>query len=171
MLFLDDARLKNFTSCFKEKKFLAFFFKRLKINTTGAYLPDFPYVSPCGPEINYVRCDDRPIVFTGVTPGKAGEDLLMYGHAGDLLTVNFQPEKLCMFPHSGRVYHPAMEKVGGVGLVKSSLAIELSKLFLFDDGESSPPTHFVWKNNKIKLTNELFSLIKKEELEKKVISK
>ena len=27
-----------------------------------------------------------------------------------------------MFPESGRVYHPAPDKVGGVGLIKSSLA-------------------------------------------------
>ncbi|KAL1434201.1 hypothetical protein MTO96_011844 [Rhipicephalus appendiculatus] len=35
MLFLDDSRMKNFTSCFKEKKFLEFFFRRLRYNDTG----------------------------------------------------------------------------------------------------------------------------------------
>lgn len=35
MLFLDDSRMKNFTSCFKDKKFLQFFFKRVRANTTG----------------------------------------------------------------------------------------------------------------------------------------
>ncbi|XP_055931284.1 UPF0598 protein C8orf82 homolog isoform X2 [Argiope bruennichi] len=35
MLFLDDSKLKNFTSCFKEKRFLQFFFRRLKLNDTA----------------------------------------------------------------------------------------------------------------------------------------
>ena len=37
-LFLDDARIKNFTSCFKDKEFLLFFFQRLKLNDTGNYV-------------------------------------------------------------------------------------------------------------------------------------
>lgn len=68
-LFLDDARIKNFTSCFKEKHFLQFFFKRLKFNTTDRYRNEFPYLSVCGIERNYVRCDDLPIVFTEVLNG------------------------------------------------------------------------------------------------------
>ena len=54
-LFLDDARIKNFTSCFKEKDFLYFFFSRVKINKTGRYEKHFPFVSPCGKEKNYIR--------------------------------------------------------------------------------------------------------------------
>jgi len=56
-LFLDDAKVKNFISCFQDKEFLAFFFKRVKLNTTGRYEVEFPYVSPCGREKNYIRCD------------------------------------------------------------------------------------------------------------------
>ena len=65
-LFLDDAKMKNFTSCFKDKKFLKFFFNRLKLNNTKKYQAEFPYVSLCGNEINYIRCDDLPIVYTHV---------------------------------------------------------------------------------------------------------
>ncbi|KAJ8979030.1 hypothetical protein NQ317_003133 [Molorchus minor] len=54
MLFLDDARMKNFTSCFKEKKFLKFFFDRLRLNTTGRY-KEFPFVSLCGRERNFCK--------------------------------------------------------------------------------------------------------------------
>ena len=46
-----------------DKAFLAFFFKRLKVNSTGKYSEDFPFVSPCGREMNYIRCYDCPIVF------------------------------------------------------------------------------------------------------------
>ena len=63
---MDDAKMKNFTSCFKEQQFLKFFFTRLKVNDLGRFHQDFPYLSPCGRERNFVRCDDLPIVFTHV---------------------------------------------------------------------------------------------------------
>lgn len=72
-LFLDDARIKNFTSCFKDKQFLRFFFKRLRFNATPRYQHEFPYVSLCGVERNYIRCDDLPIVFTDVIANDKGK--------------------------------------------------------------------------------------------------
>ncbi|KAK3086736.1 hypothetical protein FSP39_022670 [Pinctada imbricata] len=160
-LFLDDAKIKNFTSCFKEKDFLVFFFKRLKLNTTDRFQEEFPYLSPCGRERNYIRCDDRPIVYTHIIHTDNGTDLLSYGGAGNALTVPFQPNKVCMLPNTGRVYYPAFPHLGGIGLVKSSLAIELSKHFEFNNGESNPPTHFHWKDKNIQLTNELMNIMNK----------
>ena len=58
-----------------------------------------------------------------------------------------------MLPASGRVYHSGPEHGGGVGLIKSSLAIELSKQFEFMNGESQPPTHFTWRQTTYALTN------------------
>ena len=60
-----------------------------------------------------------------------------------------------MHPASGRVYHPCAELAGGVGLVRSALAIELSPFFLYEQEEqqqqqqqqqcqSEQPTHFLW---------------------------
>nr|CAI5868232.1 unnamed protein product [Callosobruchus analis] len=143
MLFLDDARMKNFTSCFKEKKFLHFFFNRLRINETERY-PEFPYLSLCGRERNFVRCDDYPIVYTHVHHTPNNELHLSHNHAGDFLTKKFIPEKIFMLPETGRVYHPAPEKVGGIGLVRSKLAIEFSKHFEFENGEDNPPTKFTF---------------------------
>ncbi|XP_018577164.1 UPF0598 protein CG30010 isoform X1 [Anoplophora glabripennis] len=146
MLFLDDARMKNFTSCFKEKKFLRFFFNCLTINTTGRY-KEFPYISLCGKERNFVKCDDYPFVFTHVLNKEDQEELrLAYNHAGDFLTLTFQPEKIFMLPETGRVYHPAPDRAGSIGLIRSKLAIEFSKYFLFDEGEFSPPTQFIYEN-------------------------
>lgn len=162
-LFLDDAKIKNFTSCFKEKNFLEFFYKRLRVNSTRRY-PEFPYLSPCGRERNYIRCDDRPIVFTELITDKYDStDYLYYGGYKANLRILFEPEKLCMLPKTGRVYHPASIIHGGIGLVKSSLAIEFSKGFDFENGESKPPTHFVWNNKVCKLTNELISFFEKNE--------
>ncbi|XP_058461651.1 UPF0598 protein CG30010 isoform X3 [Malaya genurostris] len=154
LLFLDDARIKNFTSCFKEKKFLEFFFKRLRFNEGTRYREHFPFLSPCGRERNYVRCDDVPIVFTHIFQDSKGIDQLSFAHAGDLLTVPWEPDRICMFPLSGRVYHPAPERCGSIGLVRSKLAIELSKHFTFLEGEDEPPTHFAWKNTTYELNRE-----------------
>lgn len=149
-LFLDDARMKNFTSCFKEKKFLEFFFKRIRPNNTSRYREDFPFLSLCGRERNFIRCDDVPIVYTNLIL-KNNETHLSYGYAGELLSTAFLPGKVYMLPLTGRVYHPTDDKYGGVGLIKSKLAIELSKNFEFLNGEEKPPTHFTWKNEKFKL--------------------
>lgn len=161
MLFLDDSRMKNFTSCFKDKIFLEFFFKRLRINSTDRYREDFPYVSLCGRERNYVRCDDYPIVFTHITKNDDGQDLFCYNHAGDLLSVKFMPEKIFMSSETGRVYHPAPDIVGSIGLVRSKLAIEFSQYFQFHDGENEGPTHFTWKGITYELNPDWFHELKK----------
>ena len=168
-LFLDDARIKNFTSCFKEKIFLEFFFTRVKVNDTGHYEKEFPYISPCGRERNYINCDDLPVVFTRILPPKCDgqKELLTYCGAGELLTFPFQPEKIVMLPESGRVYHPGPEKMCGVGLVKSSLAIELSRYFDFTNGEGQPPTHFTWGGVRYELDNAVLPLLREEEHRKK----
>lgn len=90
-------------------------------------------------------------------------DLLSYGGTGHLLTVVFDPTKICMLPESGRIYHPGPDRAGGVGLIKSSLAIELSKNFSYDHGDDTqPPTHFTWKDVKYVLTNEIIPVIHRE---------
>lgn len=133
-------------------------FQRLRLNTTGRYMEEFPYLSVCGRERNFIRCDDCPIVFTHVIRGTVNgqmEDQLSYGHAGDLLSVKFEPEMIFMLPESGRVYHPAPENVGGVGLVRSQLAIDFSKWFEFED-EHKNPTNFIWDGRKYKLERDWY---------------
>ncbi|KAG8233221.1 hypothetical protein J437_LFUL013276 [Ladona fulva] len=178
MLFLDDSRMKNFTSCFKDTDFLVFFFKRVQMNNTGRYEEEFPFLSLCGRERNFIRCDDTPIVYTQVIQGEIkkrpksfkkssvvqinsqtplsvnvsetdiGRDKDEYhlscNYTGDLLTVPFNPEKVFVSKSEGRVYHPASSKVGGVGLIKSSLAFLFSEKFQFDDGVDKRPTHINW---------------------------
>ncbi|KFD48722.1 hypothetical protein M514_10433 [Trichuris suis] len=153
-LFLDDAKMKNFTSCFKDKEFLTFFFKHLRRNCTGRYEDEFPYISLCGTEHNYIRCDDRPIVYTAVTTEPDGCDKLSYGNAGSNLTVPFEPQRLFMWPNTGRLYYPAAEELGGVGLISSALAIRIGSLFRYANN-SNEPTDIQWRDKKYLLTNEL----------------
>ena len=61
---------------FKADKFLNFFFRNIKRNDTGKY-PDFPYLSMCGREFNFVKVEDTPIVFLGFDPLK--ENLIYAG--------------------------------------------------------------------------------------------
>ncbi|XP_069771074.1 UPF0598 protein C8orf82 homolog [Narcine bancroftii] len=163
-LFLDDTKIKNFVTCFKDKMFLVFLFKQLRRNVTGRY-QEFPYLSPCGRERNFVRCEDLPIVFTHLIGTESPEgELLSFGGGGEKLAVRFEPESLFM-PVNGRVYHPAPERTGGVGLLKSSLAFELSSHFEYTGSspESGPPSHFCWKGQRHSLTNELAALIQNKE--------
>lgn len=138
--------MKNFTSCFKDKQFLAFFFKRVRVNNTDRYKSNFPFISLCGRERNFIRCDDLPIVYTHILDS----DRISFGYAGDKLVEPFEPQHLYM-SKSGRVYHPASEKYEGIGLIRSKLAIELSKDFEFGKGEDQPPTHFIWNGQRIEL--------------------
>ncbi|XP_029284759.1 UPF0598 protein C8orf82 homolog [Cottoperca gobio] len=163
-LFLDDTKVKNFVTCFKDKKFLIFFFNRLRSNQSDRYEEHFPFLSLCGRERNFVRCDDRPVVFTHLLQNPAGspgitgdQELLSYCGGAEKLSAPFQPQALYMHPVSGRVYHPCSEHGGGVGLVRSALAIELSPFFVYasEHGQSEQPTHFLWGGQKHTLTNEL----------------
>lgn len=156
MLFLDDSKMKNFTSAYKEIDFLVFFFKRLKLNTTDRYREHFPWISLCGRERNFVRCDDYPIVFNQVIKGDDGNLLFCHNHAGSKLTVSFQPDKLWMDVENGRVYHPANEQHGSIGLVSSKTAIEFSKMFLYNDTDNYVPTHFLWSGKKYVLDSDWF---------------
>ena len=51
-----------------EKKFLKFFLSRVKINRKEN-CEEWPYVSPCGDEMNYIKCDDLPVVFQTIIYG------------------------------------------------------------------------------------------------------
>ncbi|XP_005533802.1 PREDICTED: UPF0598 protein C8orf82 homolog [Pseudopodoces humilis] len=161
-LFLDDTKVKNFITCFKDVGFLSFFFKHLERNRSGRYQVEFPFLSRCGRERNFLRCDDVPVVFTQILPGSGGNSLLSYCGGGSQLTVPFQPGMLAVFPENGRLYHPAPEKAGGVGLVRSALAAEWSSEFRFEEGPEKPPTHFVWEGRRYRLSGELLGILRAE---------
>jgi len=132
------------------------------MNDSERFVDDFPYLSPCGRERNYIRCDDRAIVYVHLTDNNKldNQDTLTYGYAGSPnLRVQFDPDKVCMLPETGRIYHPADPALGGVGLIKSSVAIAISQYFDFENGEENPPTHFTWSGKRHTLTNEIIPLL------------
>jgi Domain of unknown function (DUF4505) len=136
-----------------EIQFLDFFFKRLRVNETDRY-PCFPYISLCGRERNYVRCDDLPIVFTELKE-VSDVPVLMYNNCSNKLYVPFEPTKIFM-GSSGRIYHPGPDVLHGIGLIKSQLAIDFSRNFLF---EGEKPTHFTFQGTVHHLDNSLRSIL------------
>lgn len=87
-------------------KFLDFFFKRLQPNATGLHT-DYPYVSPCGREMNYIACAGTPIVFHAIE-----DNCLYYNHTG--LNVAFDPDSLCINSR-GDLFHPVGKIHGRLG--------------------------------------------------------
>jgi len=143
---------------FTEKQFLKFFFSQLQTNETCRYTDDFPYISYCGRERNFIGCDDLPVVFTELISHSATDSTVAHRltYAGGTLSVAFQPEHMVMLPETGRVYHSGPANGGGVGLIKSSLSVELSNCFEFADG-GSVPTHFVWQGQRHQLTESILT--------------
>jgi hypothetical protein len=99
---------------------------------------------------------------------EAPAGLLTCNGIGEELSFPFEPKKICMLPESGRIYHPAPEKTGGVGLIKSSLAIELSPHFEYKQGnqEVDPPTHFNWMGKNYELDNSLWDSMRNREVKR-----
>ena len=95
MLYLEETYPKNYTSCLKDDKFLDFFFNALKPNDTGKLL-EYPWVSPCWGEANYVKVYKHPIVFRQLI-----DNQYLWGGT---LKVPFDPSKL-VIDSSGCLLH------------------------------------------------------------------
>ena len=80
------------------------------------------------------------------------------------MAVTFEPDKLCMLSETGRLYHPADERVGGAGLIRSTLSIELSNRFVYESETltDAAPVGFDWNNQTQRLTNELRELLMRD---------
>lgn len=115
------------------------------MNETNRYGDDFRFVSLCGRERNYLRCDDLPLV---VTQLKESADMLYINqiHQSAHWTFRFDPAQLYHNPQTGRLYYNlenmALVQPNGkddrrfrhvetlpvqVALVKSEISINLLK--------------------------------------------
>lgn len=158
-LFLDDSKMKNFITCYKDLQFLVTFFSRLRPNHSGRYEASFPFLSLCGRERNFLRCEDRPVVFTHLLAPDSESPRLSYCGGGEALAIPFEPARLLPLAANGRLYHPAPERAGGVGLVRSALAFELSTCFEYRPESPTVPSHVHWQGRRIALTMDLAPLL------------
>jgi hypothetical protein len=147
-LFLEETSPKNIATSIKADKFLNDFFSRIRwakpkemeyIEGYNDYAKDYPFVSKCGVEINYIRPAATPIVFHSLVDG-----CLLYG--GNLVQP-FDSSKLAISERTGRLYHRLLgnddddvahgqtrnnrvttERLKlGYGLIRSSVAVSLSE--------------------------------------------
>lgn len=148
-LFLEETMPKNIASSIKDEKFLNFFFSSMRLANSDErkFLDDFgmsdeyPFVSPCGKEINYVRPACTPIVYHSFINGN-----LMYG--GNIIEP-FVENNLAISKTTGRLYHKLPSRISDrangdkfygtqleYGLLKSSVAISMSEQILPSDDKS-----------------------------------
>lgn len=142
-----------------DPQFLVMFFSRLRPNRSGRYEASFPFLSLCGRERNFLRCEDRPVVFTHLLAAGPAPQRLSYCGGGEALAVPFEPARLLPLATNGRLYHPAPERAGGVGLVRSALAFELSACFEYAPGAPELPSHVRWQGRRFALTMDLAPLL------------
>jgi hypothetical protein len=103
-----EGRLFHDKTELTDEQFLDFFFSRLRTNP-GPHHPDYPFVSPCGREMNYIAAkSSSPIVFRKLMTVD-GTAFLLY--AGRTLQL-FMPGALTV-DVSGQLYHPTETGIRG----------------------------------------------------------
>ncbi len=102
-------------SIIDDGEYIDYFYNHLRANETGEH-SEYPYISLCGREKNYVRAADTPLVFK-----RLNENRLEYGST---LSIEFTRENL-RFSRGGILYHTA--PIGGVGRLSPQIVMELSK--------------------------------------------
>lgn len=147
----EETLPKNIASSIKDIKFLDFFFRQMRPvqKKDMEYLgelgvgDDYPFVSPCGKELNFIRPAATPIVFH--TFDQANSNLIF----GGALTQPFDPSLLAVSATTGRIFHQLTvhDRIAGkkiktevyqhktphFGLIKSSIAIALSENLHFQN--------------------------------------
>lgn len=133
-IFLEECLHRNFVTSLKDVAFLNFFFRQLQPNFTGERT-NYPLVSPCGKELNFVKIDDSLAcsVFSTMV-NDSGELFLQMG--GSTVREKFEPRHLAVDVASGRFYHliQSHKKLSGLyGLLHSPLATQLSSNIIWDE--------------------------------------
>ena len=149
-LYLEETKHRNFTSCFKDKQFLNFFYKQMRMNTLvneemDDYARTCPYVSLCGKERNFVTPEDPLSALAFVEYDMKTEELL---YPGSLLREKVNPELLTLSTTTGRLYHPITvlpRLKQQIGLLHPMLCQQ------FSEKVSYVPDNFTYK---IKWTND-----------------
>lgn len=169
-LFLEETLPKNIATSIKDARFLDFFFARLKhvSDAHRAYMTahdipvaDYPFVSVCGKELNFVRPAATPIVFHSLVDNNKNN-----GHDGHRLDLVFggntllQPfdelQGIAISERTGRLYHKLTthslfpsgsssstnRSYDEYGLIRSAVAVTLSaRIVVVLDGTDINPTN------------------------------
>ena len=154
-LFLADTKRMNMATSLKDLTFLDFFFKRMKRNDTEVH-SEYPYVSVCGRELNFISPPDKycSLVFYDFIDSTAEDEFPSvhggHGDGGEMLDEigrrdtlifgannrqNFDVAKLAIHLSSGRLYHK-IDKHGKMfnewGLLHPSIAEIVADRITYD---------------------------------------
>ena len=153
----EETQPKNIATSIKDTRFLDFFFSKVRdvnaseirflqacgaVTSTGV---DYPFVSPCGKELNFIRPAATPIVFHALS-----HDDTTLTYAGTM-TQPLDYSKLAVSKKTGRLYHQLNIESGirksrrtasEYGLIRSSVAVALSERIVdgLDDGRMAIAT-------------------------------
>ena len=125
-------------TCLKSIKFLNFFFNRIQpvgdftstrhFQALTEFSSQYPWVSPCGKELNFIKADDCPFVVKDVIQNDEGEFVALYG--GDL-TIPFDPSKVVLGDETQRLY---LDCAKGLFLLRSDVAQSLLSHYSAETG-------------------------------------
>uniref|UniRef100_A0A7S2JS56 Uncharacterized protein n=1 Tax=Leptocylindrus danicus TaxID=163516 RepID=A0A7S2JS56_9STRA len=121
-LFLEETRPKSIATSLKSEAFLNFFFRQIRrisdeeiglLKYDHDAARDYPFVSPCGQEMNFIRPADEitPIVFHGLSSSSssscnsAGGDSPTSLIFGGSLIQQFSSDALVISKTNNRLYH------------------------------------------------------------------
>ena len=135
-------KIQNIATSIKDIKFLNFFFRQIRQTTPrdvamldASIGENYPYVSPCGKELNFIRPAAKPIVFHALVDNE-----LVYGGS---LVQPLDYSLLRVSRSTGRLYHQLVSSKStnktqktvlhdqtsppNFGLIRSSVAVSLSE--------------------------------------------
>ncbi|KAF3835498.1 hypothetical protein F7725_028056 [Dissostichus mawsoni] len=156
-LFLDETKVKNFVTCFKDVKFLVFFFSRLRSNQSGRYEEDFPFLSRVAGRGTLCAATtarwSSPTCCRVLRGPRESLEIRSCCHSAvariSCLPRSAQRHCTCTLSADDSTT-PAQSVMGG-------RPGPLSPFFVYasEHSESGQPTHFLWGGQKHTLTNEL----------------
>lgn len=120
--------MRNMVTCVKGVNVLDFFFRNLEPNTHELFGHQaYPFVSPCGRELNFLQPEDTPVVFSELL---VHDDGCVLAFAGSLREP-FDPERVHLCGRTGRLYHPltSLPRLGpgALMLLSSKVAVDLGR--------------------------------------------
>ena len=127
-VFLEETRPRTIATSMKDVKFLNFIHSSLKRNATGINL-EYPFVSYCGLEINFISPMDRLSAFVFREFSRSSEKKWELIYGGNLLHP-FSADNLLYRPETGRLYHRILmhrHLAGQYALLHPSLCETLSQ--------------------------------------------
>jgi hypothetical protein len=150
-VFLANAKYKNLATCIKDEKFLHMLLRLIQpnnnISSDKELNNEFPFISYCGKEINYISPDDMNSVL-GFTEFDSDNNVLYYG--GGKLKQKFIPKDLLYCKSTGRIYHKLTEhkylikEKNHYGLLHPDMCL----MFSNNIRESNNIYYFTWRGEK-----------------------